>query len=93
MKKIFTANVQIIFVSLTEVITLEKKRGKEVIEHPTARQCYYCDNFFSRKDSFETHVKTCSSITGIAYKFNNRKIESFQKKPSFHGRFTFYRLF
>ena len=40
-----------------------KKRGKEVIEHPTARQCYYYDNFFSRKDSFETHAKTCSSIT------------------------------
>ena len=89
MKKIFAANVQIIFVSLTEVITLEKKRGKEVIEHPTARQCYYCDNFFSRKDSFETHVKTYSSITGIAYKFNNRKIESFQKNHHFMGDLPF----
>ena len=31
MKKIFPANVQIIFVSLTEVITLEKKEVKKLL--------------------------------------------------------------
>ena len=48
-----------------------KKKSKEVIKHPSARQCYYCDNFFIKKKSFEKHVKTCNSITGIAYKRNN----------------------
>ena len=34
MKKIFAANIQIIFVSLTEVITLEKKEVKKLLNIP-----------------------------------------------------------
>ena len=64
----------------------KKRKGKEVTEHPPARQCYYCDNVFSRRESG-------SCITGIAYKRNNQKIESFQKKLSFNGRFAFCSLF
>ena len=52
-------------------------RGKDVISNLGARQCYYCDHFFIRKSVLEKHVKSCCSIAGIAYKFNNRKVVSF----------------
>ena len=47
--------------------------------HPATRQCYYCDKYFScPPNKFFKHVKVCSEIAGIVYKFENNKIISFQ---------------
>lgn len=72
----FSAINQIIFVYF------KKRKRKEVIEHLPARQCYYCGSFSSRKEP-------CSCMTGIAYKPNNQKIESFQKNYHLMGDLPF----
>ena len=69
-----------------------KRKEKEVIEHPPSRQCFYCNHFFTKKDVLEKHVKVCSSVTGIAYRFYNQKNRVFSKKFQLYGRFTVYSL-
>ena len=70
-----------------------KRKEKEVIEHPPSRQCFYCNHFFTKKDVLEKHVKVCSSVTGIAYRFYNQKNRVFSKNFNFMADllFTVYR--
>ena len=47
--------------------------------HPATRQCYYRDKYFAcTANMFYQHTKTCCGNAGIAYKFENNKIISFQ---------------
>ena len=85
--KIFLVIMQMTYPSLTG-----KRKEKEVIEHPPSRQCFYCNHFFTKKDVLEKHVKVCSSVTGIAYRFYNQKNRVFSKKFQLYGRFTVYSL-
>ena len=48
----------------------KKHKGDYRLFHPTARQCYYCDNYLiCSKNEFLKHVKKCTSIEGIICKF------------------------
>lgn len=70
-KCFFTDSLHLAFRSCTEYKIL----------HPATRQCYYCDNYFScSKSEILKHVKRCTSIEGIIYKFGNNKIISFHFK-------------
>ena len=52
-------------------------RGK--IDHISAAwQCYYCSNYYSRKDGFDRHFKHCSGQPGIAYNFNTQNLVLFE---------------
>lgn len=86
--KIFFVIMQMTYPSLTG-----KRKEKEVIEHPPSRQCFYCNHFFTKKDVLEKHVKVCSSVTGIAYRFYNQKNRVFSKNFNFMADllFTVYR--
>ena len=56
----------------------KKQKGDYRLLHLVARQCYYCDNYLScSKNEFIKHVKKCTSIEGIIYKFKNNEIISF----------------
>ena len=68
---------------------LRKVKETDVISNLVYRQCYYCDHFFIRKSVLEKHIKLCSSVAGVAYKFNNRKIVSFQDNFKFMGDLPF----
>ena len=54
-----------------------RKKGDETIEKLPARQCYYCDKYFTNLSKFNTHAK-CSDIAGIVYTFEHKNIISFQ---------------
>lgn len=57
----------------------KKFKGEYKLQHPTTRQCHYCENYFaSSKNEFVKHVKRCYSIEGIIYSFDYDKIISFQ---------------
>ena len=71
LKTIYSAIMWIIFLSLTEGIILERKRVKKLLNILQLGSVITAIIFLLRKKSFEKHVKTCNSITGIAYKRNN----------------------
>ena len=53
------------------------KTGAKTIEKLSAWQCYYCDKYFSNISKFNGHVKYCSDIAGIIYKFEHKNFVSF----------------
>ena len=57
---------------------LRNVKGEQQVIHPSSRQCYYCNHHFVSKLVFENHIKRCSNIAGIVYKFKNKKIISFR---------------
>ena len=40
------------------------------IKYCSAWQCYFCSNFYGRKDKFERHIENCTGQPGIVYNFN-----------------------
>ena len=66
-----------------------KTKDKQLLIHPTTRQCYYCDHYFASKQVFENHIKRCSNVAGIVYKFSNKKIVSFQDNFKYIGDLPF----
>ena len=71
----FTDSLHLVFRSYID----ENQKGDYRLLHPAARQCRYCDNYFTcSKNEFLKYVKKCTSIEGIIYKCENNKIISFQ---------------
>ena len=55
----------------------------DVIKHSTAFQCYYCNNFYRKKN--HKHIECCSGILGIVYIFNNKNLISFEDNIIYKG--------
>ena len=51
---------------------------KEITRTGFAYDCYYCHQFFVRKDKFERHIKNCSGIPGIVYNFTTQNLITFE---------------
>ena len=51
----------------------------EKTKHTYAFRCYYCTNFFSRKERFEKHLKCCSGKPGYVYNFDTQNILTFEE--------------
>ena len=66
-----------------------RSKGKRSLEATTAEQCYVCDKFFIQRKSLENHLKFCSSMPGLVYKFQNQNIISFEDNVKFMGEFPF----
>ena len=50
----------------------KKVKGEYKLQHPTTRQCHYCENYFACSgNKFAKHIKRCSFIEGIIYSFDN----------------------
>ena len=63
----------------------KKVKDSYKTHHPATRQCYYCDKYFALKTTFLDHIKVCSNISGVVYKFENNKIISFQENFKYMG--------
>ena len=50
----------------------------EKIKHTTARECYYCLNFYGRKDRCDRHIENCAEQPGIIYDFNVQNLVTFE---------------
>ena len=58
-------------------------------QNMTARQCYYCGKYIVHYGTFKKHIKSCSDIAGVVYKFENNKIITFQDNFKFMGDLPF----
>ena len=81
----FTSSLHLAYISYFP----RKIKNNQFISNLTTRKCCYCDRFFVKKNVFEKHIKVCSNIAGIAYKFDNRKIVSFQDNFWYKGELSF----
>ena len=62
---------------------------KKVLEITAAEKYYACNKFFVQKKSLECHLKTCSSMAGIIYKFENQGIQTFFDNMKFMSDLPF----
>ena len=51
----------------------------EKTKHTSAFRCYYCTNFFSRKERFQKHLKCCCGKPGYVYNFDTQNILTFEE--------------
>ena len=55
------------------------------IRHGTAFQCYYCANWYGRKDKFDWHLNCCVEKPGYVYSFNTQSLVTFEENLKFKG--------
>ena len=55
----------------------------------TGEQCYYCSVFVVGKPKLEKHLKVCSKIPGIVYKFQNEYLSTFEENFRLLGDLPF----
>ena len=53
------------------------------IKHSTAYQCYFCSNYYGRKDKFDRHIENCTGKPGYVYNFNIQNILTFEENLEF----------
>ena len=53
--------------------------------HGGMRQCYYCSNFYAKKDTYNRHVENCSGQPGIIYDFNLQNLVTFKDNLKYKG--------
>ena len=59
--------------------------GNSKIRHSTAFQCYYCSNWYSRKDKFDLHLNCCVGKPGYVYSFNTQSLVTFEENLKFNS--------
>ena len=50
---------------------------------PTAFQCHFCSNYYSRKDKFDRHIENCTGKPGYVYNFNIQNLLTFEENLKF----------
>ena len=55
------------------------------IRHGTAFQCYYCSNWYGRKDKFDRHLNYRFGKPGYVYNFNTQSLVTFEENVKFKG--------
>ena len=70
---------------------VEKFRiGSKYVCHTTARQCYYCNNYFVKsEEKMNQHISVCAAKVGITYSFDNAKIIDYQGNYRYMGDVPF----
>ena len=53
------------------------------LKHSTAFECYFCSNYFSRKDRFDKHIEVCTGKPGFVYNFNTQNLLTFEENLKF----------
>ena len=51
------------------------------IRHGTAFQCYFCSNYYGRKDKFDRHIENCTGRPGFVYNFNIQSLLTSEEIP------------
>ena len=55
------------------------------IRHGTAWQCYFCSNYYGRKDTFDCHVENCRGRPDYVYNFNTQSLLTFEENLKYKG--------
>ena len=55
------------------------------IRHGTAFQCYYCSDWYGRKDKFDRHLNRWVGRPGYVYNFNTQSLVNFEENLKFKG--------
>ena len=55
----------------------------EKIRHGTAFQCYFCFNYYGRKNKFDRHIKNWAAWPGYIYNFNTQNLVTFEGNLKF----------
>ena len=55
------------------------------IKYCSACQCYYCSNYYDRKDKFDCHFDNCTGRPGHVYNFNTQSLLTFEKNLKCNG--------
>ena len=80
----FTDSIHLAFRSYVD----RNVKGEYKLEHPAVRQCCYCKKYFAKsKETFQKHVKKCTSIEGIVHSFENGKKKLFWNNFKYLGDF------
>ena len=51
----------------------------------TAFQCYYCSNYYDRKDKYDRDIENCTGQPGIIYNFNTQNLITFENDFKYNG--------
>ena len=65
------------------------KKTKNKIRHGRAFQCYYCSNYYIRKNRYDRLTKNCTAIPGILYNFDTQNLVTFQDNLKYKGHLLF----
>ena len=52
---------------------------REKIRDGTTYQCFYCSNYYGRKNVWENHLQHCTGCPGFVYNFNTRSLLTFEE--------------
>ena len=67
--KKYTDNIEYFFsTELNLAYRLSFSEGQK-IRHETAFQCFYCSNYYGRKNRWEMHLQHCTGCPGFVYNF------------------------
>ena len=53
--------------------------NSEKIKHCAAWQCYFCSNYYGRKDKYDCQIENCVGQPGFAYNFNTQILLTFEE--------------
>ena len=66
------------------------RNGSKYVCHTTARQSYYCNNYFVKsEEKINQHISVCATKVGITYSFDNAKIIDYQDNYRYMGDVPF----
>ena len=60
-------------------------KGGTKIKHCPAWQCYFCSNYYTRKDQFDRHFENCTGQLGYIYNFSTQNLLTFEENLKYKG--------
>ena len=63
------------------------------VEHTNAYECYSYSQFFAIKERLEAHLKICSKMSGVIYKFEHQSPVTYEDNSKFIGDLLFAACF
>ena len=55
------------------------------IRHSIAWECYYCCNYYGRKETFDRNIENFIGQTGIIYNFNIQNLVTYEDNLRYKG--------
>ena len=74
-KCFFTSQINLAYISTFS--------ENQKIKHSAAYQCYFCSNYYGRKDKFDRYIEDCTGKPGYVYNFNIQNILTFEENLKF----------
>ena len=78
-----TENIECFLSKRTNIAYRTTFNENEKIRHGTAFQCYFCSNYYGRKDKFDRHTKNCTGQPGYVYDSNTQNLLMFEENIKF----------